>query len=176
MNGKVKNLFDNPPCFRVNQKMAFLIRVFDIAQRGIGSIVCAICKPCPHGRFYLFAGLAGVHFIQNVEEWGKLILSVDGVHIVIDSDIADGGEVFGDFYTVVPTYKILRAVLCLYDLPCPGCKPVSSIFSFQGTMPHRGGENFCLYLSPFLYCVPLLPFHLRQHFRRDTVNEIAEIV
>ena len=32
------------------------------------------------------------------------------------------GEVFGDFYTVVPTYKILRAVLCLYDLPCPGCK------------------------------------------------------
>ena len=52
------------------------------------------------------------------------------------------GEVFGDFYTVVPTYKILRAVLCLYDLPCPGCKsiafafchPVSSIFSFQGTM------------------------------------------
>ncbi|VHY58956.1 Uncharacterised protein [Clostridioides difficile] len=63
------------------------------------------------------------------------------------------GEVFGDFYTVVPTYKILRAVLCLYDLPCPGCKniafafchPVSSIFSFQGTMPHRGGENFCLY-------------------------------
>ena len=94
------------------------------------------------------------------------------------------GEVFGAFYTVVPTYKILRAVLCLYDLPCPGrkniafafCHPVSSIFSFQGTMPHRGGENFCLYLSPFLYCVPLLPFHLRQHFRRDTVNEIAEIV
>ena len=89
MNGKVKNLFDNPPCFRVNQKMTFLIRVFDIAKRSIGSIVCAICEPCPHGRLYLFAGLAGVHFIQNVEEWGKLILSVDGVHIVIDSDIAD---------------------------------------------------------------------------------------
>ena len=83
MNGKVKNLFDNPPCFRVNQKMAFLIWVFDIAKRSIGSIVCAICEPCPHGRLYLFAGLAGVHFIQNVEEWGKLILSV------IDSDIAD---------------------------------------------------------------------------------------
>ena len=32
MNGKVKNLFDNPPCFRVNQKMAFLIWVFDIAK------------------------------------------------------------------------------------------------------------------------------------------------
>ena len=42
MNGKVKNLFDNPPCFRVNQKMAFLIRVFDIAKRSIGSIVCAV--------------------------------------------------------------------------------------------------------------------------------------
>ena len=50
------------------------------------------------------------------------------------------------------------------------------LFSCQGTIPHGGGENFCLYLSPFLYCVPLLPFHLRQHFRRDTVNEIAEIV
>ena len=89
------------------------------------------------------------------------------------------GEVFGDFYTVVPTYKILRAVLCLYDLPCPGCKniafafchPVSSIFSLQGTMPHKGGENFCLYLSPFLYRVPLLPFQFRQYIRRDTVNQ-----
>ena len=29
--------------------------------------------------------------------------------------LAACGEVFGDFYTVVPTYKILRAVLCLYD-------------------------------------------------------------
>ena len=39
---------------------AFLIWVFDIAKRSIGSIVCAICEPCPHGRLYLFAGLAGV--------------------------------------------------------------------------------------------------------------------
>ena len=89
MYSKVKNLLYNPACFRVDQKMTFFVRVFYIAQRCIGSIVCAICEPCPHGRLYLFAGLAGVHFIQNVEEWGKLILSVDGVHIVIDSDIAD---------------------------------------------------------------------------------------
>ena len=39
MNGKVKNLFDNPPCFRVNQKMAFLVWVFDIAKQGRGSVV-----------------------------------------------------------------------------------------------------------------------------------------
>ena len=50
-------------------------------------------------------------------------------------------------------------------------KTVSSIFSFQGTMPHRSGENFCLYLSPFLYRVPLLPFQFRQYIRRDTVNQ-----
>ena len=45
------------------------------------------------------------------------------------------------------------------------------LFGFQGTMPHRGGENFCLYLSPFLYRVPLLPFQFRQYIRRDTVNQ-----
>ena len=45
------------------------------------------------------------------------------------------------------------------------------LFNCQGTMPHRSGENFCLYLSPFLYCVPLLSFQFRQYIRRDTVNQ-----
>ena len=44
MYGKVKNLFYNPACFRVDQKMTFFVRVFYIAQRCIGSIVCAIGK------------------------------------------------------------------------------------------------------------------------------------
>ncbi len=35
------------------------------------------------------------------------------------------------FYTVVPTYKILRAVLCLYDLPCPGCENIAFAFAIQ---------------------------------------------
>ena len=56
-------------------------QVFDIAKRSIGSIVCAICEPCPHGRLYLFAGLAGVHFIQNVEEWGKKKLAYEIQHM-----------------------------------------------------------------------------------------------
>ena len=64
--GKVKNLFYNPACFRVDQKMTFFVRVFYIAQRCIGSIVCAICKPGVHGSLDLFAGLPGVHFIQDV--------------------------------------------------------------------------------------------------------------
>lgn len=45
------------------------------------------------------------------------------------------------------------------------------LFNCQGTMPHRGDENFYLYLSPFLYRVPLLPFQFRQYIRRDTVNQ-----
>ena len=43
-------------------------------------------------------------------------------------------------------------------------------------MPHKGGEIFCLYLSPFLYRVPLLPFQFRQYIRRDTVNQPLHIV
>ena len=89
MNGKVKDLFDNPPCFRVNRKMPGLIRVFDITQRGVGSVVCAVCKPCPHGGLDLFAGLAGVHLVQDIQEWGKLAFSVEGVHIVVDRNVAD---------------------------------------------------------------------------------------
>lgn len=42
------------------------VRVFYIAQRCIGSIVCAIGKSCVHGSLDLFAGLSGVHFIQDV--------------------------------------------------------------------------------------------------------------
>jgi len=49
------------------------------------------------------------------------------------------------------------------------------LFNFQGTMPHRGGVKFCLYQSPFL-CVSLLPLQLRQHLRRDTVNQPLNIL
>ena len=51
-------------CIR-DRKMTFFVRVFYIAQRCIGSIVCAIGKPCVHGSLDLFAGLAGVHLIQD---------------------------------------------------------------------------------------------------------------
>jgi len=64
--GKVKNLLYNPARFRVDQKMTFFVRVFYIAQWCIGSIVCAIGKSCVHGSLDLFAGLSGVHFIQDV--------------------------------------------------------------------------------------------------------------
>ncbi len=89
------------------------------------------------------------------------------------------GEVFGDFYTVVPTYKILRAVLCLYDLPCPGCKislslfaiqcPPYSVFKVQCRTEAAKISAYIYHLS--LYRVPLLPFQLRQYIRRDTVNQ-----
>ena len=36
----------------------------------------------------LFAGLAGGHFIQDVQERGKLAFSVERVHIVIDGNVA----------------------------------------------------------------------------------------
>ena len=56
-------------------------------------------------------------------------------------------SVFNFGKRVVPTYKILRTVLCLYDLPCQRCKsiaftfchPVSSIFSFK--VQHRTGAS-----------------------------------
>ena len=59
------------------------------AKAGIGSVVCAVCKPCPHSCLDLFAGLAGVHLVQNIQEWGKFAFSVEGVHIVVDRNVAD---------------------------------------------------------------------------------------
>ncbi|MGO0807334.1 hypothetical protein ACTPEF_26120, partial [Clostridioides difficile] len=60
------------------------------------------------------------------------------------------------------TREDMRSIAKLLDIEV-------EVFSFQGTMPHKGGEIFCLYLSPFLYRVPLLPFQFRQYIRRDTV-------
>lgn len=44
MNGKVKYLFDNPLCFLIHQQMPGLVRVFDIADGSIGSVMGTICK------------------------------------------------------------------------------------------------------------------------------------
>ena len=41
--------------------------------------LCAVCKPCPHGGLDLFAGLAGVHLVQDIQEWGKLAFSVEEI-------------------------------------------------------------------------------------------------
>jgi len=51
--------------------------------------VCAVCETGTHGCFDLFAGLAGVHFIQDVQKRGKLAFTVESVHVVIDGNIAD---------------------------------------------------------------------------------------
>ena len=70
----------NATCDRFMDKMSRLTGVFqnetmsfdreDVykrqPQRCIGSIVCAIGKSCAHGSLDLFAGLSGVHFIQDV--------------------------------------------------------------------------------------------------------------
>ena len=44
----------------------------------------------------------------------------DYINDQIAKRLSSGGEVFGDFDTVVPTYKILRPVLCRNDLPGAG--------------------------------------------------------
>ena len=53
----------------------------------------------------------------------------------IDNQIAEGlasrGEMFGDFYTVVPEYKILRSVLRLMTCPVRGVKISLSLFAIQ---------------------------------------------
>ncbi|MGF0062992.1 hypothetical protein ACQRCA_05175 [Collinsella sp. SGI.095] len=65
MNGKVKNLFDNPPCFRVNQKME-----------------CSALAACAKFRkvtwaMLLFSAdtLADPHKYQE-REWGKTSISI----------------------------------------------------------------------------------------------------
>lgn len=85
--GQIVYLLYNPSGFLINQQMPFLIWVFHIPNRRASAIVCAIGKPCTERRLDLFAGLPGVHFIQNIEEWGQLILTVKGVYIVIHGNI-----------------------------------------------------------------------------------------
>ena len=56
----------------------------------------------------LFAGLTGVHFIQNVQKWGQLAFTIERIHIVVDSNVTDAfaGEI--DF-RVLPSENIIAA-------------------------------------------------------------------
>ena len=88
VNRKGKNLLYNPACFRVDQKMTFFVRVFYIAQRCIGSIVCAIGKSCVHGSLDLLLVSRACISFRMFKNGASSLSPVDGVHIVIDGNVA----------------------------------------------------------------------------------------
>lgn len=70
--------------------MTFLVRVFDIAQRGIGSIVRSMLETGVHGPLHLAADVLCVPFVDDVNEWSKVVvLLVCAVYAVVHGDIAD---------------------------------------------------------------------------------------
>lgn len=94
----------------------------------------------------------------------------DGIEVAAHTDINDEAQTVEITEPDKPTLGTTATVEGQHTADPIGEITIVDAVEYSGLNP---GQT---YLSPFLYCVPLLPFHLRQHFRRDTVNEIAEIV
>ena len=75
--------------------MPLLIWVFNVANRRAGTVVGTAREPRSERCLDLLAGLPGVHFVENVEEWSQLIFAVKGVNIIIYGNIANAltGEI-----------------------------------------------------------------------------------
>ncbi len=72
--------------FFINDPFLFILRVFDIPVWGNGSQMFAgfsFTLPCGAD---LLGSIAGVHFVENIADSGKLILAPGAVNAVIDSN------------------------------------------------------------------------------------------
>lgn len=67
--------------------MPLPVGVFPVAQRRIRSPMGAAHTAGMQGGFYLFAGLPGVHLVEDVQERGQFAFTVERVHIVIDRNV-----------------------------------------------------------------------------------------
>ena len=62
----------------------------------------------PHNSTDFLAGIAGIEIIEQIAEWGKIVVALVAIHTVVDSDIpyiAFGKETLGvvaDFQIVPP--------------------------------------------------------------------------
>ena len=63
---------------------------------------------CPHDRADFLAGIAGIEIVEEIVEWGKVVVALVAIHTVVDSDIpyiALGKETLGvvaDFQIIPP--------------------------------------------------------------------------
>ena len=63
---------------------------------------------CPHNGADFLAGIAGIKIVEQVTEWGKIVVALVAVHTVVDCDIANialGKETLGviaDFQIIPP--------------------------------------------------------------------------
>ena len=86
--GQIKYLFHDPLRLWIYYQMALSLRVLHIAQRRMRSPMSVGHTACAQRGFDLFTGLPGVHLIENVQKRGQFALPVEGIHIVIDGNIA----------------------------------------------------------------------------------------
>ncbi len=108
MQGEVEDFLNDPPCFRVNQQMTLLIRVFDVPNRRIGSHVQAVGELRLESSSDLLAGLSCLHFIEDVEKRGHLTFTLRRVNIVVDGDVANAFAGKVDF-CVLPRQDVVAS-------------------------------------------------------------------
>lgn len=86
VHGHGKDAIYNCRGFRVNDPLVLVVRRFDIAvgraAGGMfsGKVLCLIC------RSDLLRGVAGVPLVEQIPERHNVVVTVDGVHAVIQSN------------------------------------------------------------------------------------------
>ena len=70
--------------------MIFILRVFQITVWRIrAERLSGIALAAKHG-FYLFAGVLGVEFVENIDEWRHVIINlILAVHTIVNGDKAN---------------------------------------------------------------------------------------
>ncbi len=88
MSGEIKYLFHYPPRVLIGYELALDFGMPFVAYRSAWTIIRSVQKTCTHSRLDLFAGLPGVHFVENVEERCDLAFAFLAVHSIADCDIS----------------------------------------------------------------------------------------
>ena len=107
-NAQVKNPLDYLGGFLVHNPLFLVVEVFHIAIGRVAAKMFPGVALCPHDRADFLTGIAGIKIVEQVTEWGKIVVALVAVHTVVDGDIpyiALGKETLGvvaDFQIIPP--------------------------------------------------------------------------
>ena len=105
-NTQIKNLFDDLGGFLVHNPLFLVVRVFHIPIGRIGAEVFPGVALCLHDGADFLAGIAGIEIVEQIAEWGKVVVALVAVYTIVDGDIpyiALGKETLG----VVADFQII---------------------------------------------------------------------
>lgn len=94
---KLINLANNGGAPFINNKVIFILRIFDISVRSFIPYVLALTLTGIKCRLYLFGDVLRIHIIKQISERSNVKGgSVEGINVIVEGDVAN--TVFGEIH------------------------------------------------------------------------------